>query len=201
MLRKLSRFFRRPRCSADNVYYAKISKSGKPYYIVGFTQEKDVAQCLISSGMSDECSLVGGFFFKFREDAWDVEQDILDYSRKKKIYMYDEGGFFFDARGSRKPKVLISDVLGLDERLYELSPLAKHDQQGSGVGCLLVLVGLLLIPFTAGISIAAVLILIGAYLVYEFVSKHGDELENKRKPQLPSKLESLVLELSGKRFL
>ena len=201
MFNKFLRLLRRPRFSAGNVYYAKISRSGKPYYIVGFTQEENIAQCLTSSGISEECTLVDEFFFKFREDAWDVEQDILDYSRKKKRYMYDEGGVFFDARGSRKPKVLLSDVLGLDERLYELSPLAKHDQQGSGVGCLLVLVGLLLIPFTAGISIAAVLILIGAYLVYEFVSKHGAELENKRKPQLPSKLESLVLELSGKRFL
>jgi len=201
MLRKLSRFFRRPRCSAGNVYYAKISKSGKPYYIVGFTQEKDVAQCLISNGMSEECSLVGGFFFKFREDAWDIEQDILDYSRKKKKYMHDEGGGFFDARGSRKPKVLLSDVLGLDESLYELSPLAKYDQKGSGIGCLLVLVGLLMIPFTAGVSIAAVLIFIGALFVYEFISKHGDELKEKQKPQLPSKLERLVLELSARRLL
>ncbi len=154
---RISRYFRRPRQSAGNVYYAKLNTSQGKFYKIGYTTKFSLHERMAYSGKGDERLIEKILFFTPHPKAWDVEQDLLDHFHKKKAFksgndpampLYKNG----------QSELFASDILGLDAELYApriettLVPSCE-DYQKTLDGCLGVIIGVILIPFTLGISL------------------------------------------------
>lgn len=94
----------------------------------------------------------------FRKDAWDVEQRLLDHFDADRAF----GRFGNDAAmplaGRGQSELFTHDVLGLDDDCYKLHEgealkAIQAEQEQAKDGCLMVLVGLALAPFTLGFSL------------------------------------------------
>lgn len=190
MIHRLKKFFLRPSDTSGYVYYAKFIKAGCFFYVIGLSREKSFKENIIKNEYDESVDKV--FLYKYREDGWDVVQDILHLLKKKtKSAQYCQDSSF-QLYGEGQSTHFSYDVLGLDRERYMLSKEAEESQKESGFGCLFVLIGLVLIPFTAGISIALVLIFIGIIAICDHSVRHGKEISEKVPPTLPPKLRSLV---------
>ena len=199
MLKKLQRFWKRPKKTSGYVYYAKLMKGGEAFYWIGFTYAPSLIEHISSNHNGNEKLLEKEFFFTYRNDGWDVTQDLLDcLDKKRKFGRYGDDHELPLYRSGQKD-LFSYDVLGLDSALYELSDAAKESQKDAGLGCLFVLIGLALIPFTAGISIVVILVIIGVMTMHDYVVNHGNELDEKKPPKLPKKMQRLVNTLSPYR--
>lgn len=157
MFRKLLRAFRRPSDPSGYFYYAKLNTPQGFLYKIGFTKKSTLVERFSFAGLGDEKLIAKQLFFTFREDAWDVEQDLLGHFDRHRAF----GKFSNDPtqplprRG--QSELFHHDVLGLDEDLYKLTDEEKEvlKTQGNelGSGCLMAVIALLLIPFTLGLSL------------------------------------------------
>lgn len=153
-LNRISRFFRRPRQSAGNVYYAKLNTPHGASYKIGFTTKSTLHERMAYNGAGDEKLIDKVLFFTPHTKAWDVEQTLLDHFRKQRALkrgndptqpLYKNG----------QSELFASDILGLDAELYEprmvtnLVPSAESSKQAMS-GCLGVIIGVILAPFTLG---------------------------------------------------
>jgi hypothetical protein len=158
MLKKLWRWVKRPKNPAGYVYYARLRTDYGMLYKLGYTKKRSLAERMAYGGHGDEKLIDQEIFFTYREDAWDVEQTLLDYFTSQRAF----GKYSKDARkplcGRGQSELFARDILGLDDSLYitpDAQTLAKIRAQGEevGGGCLFVLLGLILVPFTFGLSL------------------------------------------------
>jgi hypothetical protein len=106
----------------------------------------------------DEKLIEREFFFTFRKDAWDVEQTLLDHFDDHRAFPKFSNDPMMPLGGRGQTELFRHDILGLDDDLYKLPNeeelLAIRGELAEAKdGCLFILVGLVLAPFTLGISL------------------------------------------------
>ena len=174
MFKRIKRWFSRPKNPAGHVYYARLNTPQGIFYKLGFTSKPSLVERMAYSGDGDEKMIDHQFFFTHRNDAWDVEQTLLEHFNKRRAF----GKYSRDPSkplcGRGQSELFSHDILGLDDDLYPsseeaLKALQIESEQGNG-GWMLILIGLVLLPFTWGISL--LLILMGGYGLIEFTQSH-----------------------------
>ena len=198
MLKKLSRWFNRPKNSSGHVYYVRLKTPEGIYYKLGFTSKTSLAERLSYGNSGDEKLIDREFFFTYRDDAWDVEQTLLEHFDRHRAF----GKYSKDPTkplcGRGQTELFNGDILGLDEDLYKVSEEERQVVKESGQevmwGCLFILIGLVLAPFTFGVSLA--LILLGYFALQEVAkSPHATKTRTCR-PTHPPVIQQLIESLS-----
>lgn len=158
MFKKIKQWFSRPSNPAGNVYYAKLKTPQGTFYKLGFTSKSSLVERLAYGYSGDEKLIDRQFFFSFREDAWHVEQTLLEHFDRHRAF----GKFSKDPAnplcGRGQSELFAHDILGLDDDLYELPDestlkVIREEHEESRDGCLMILLGLVLAPFTLGLSL------------------------------------------------
>lgn len=201
MFNKIKRWWKRPKNPTGHVYYARLRTQQGTFYKVGYTSKPTLVHRMAFGQHGDEKLIDREFFFTFREDAWDVEQTLLDHFDKHRAF----GKFSNDPRlplaGRGQSELFAHDILGLDEDLYKLSHEASIAAQGelkkAGDGCLFVLLGLLLAPFTLGLSL--LFILGGGMDVFEYGKSAKPAVKHPQRPQHPRMIQELLSALTQRR--
>jgi hypothetical protein len=162
MFKKIRRWLLRPKNPAGNVYYARLRTPQGTFYKLGYTSKPTLVERMAYGNSGDEKLIDHQFFFTFREDAWDVEQTLLEHFDKHRAF----GRFSNDPKmplsGRGQSELFAYDVLGLDDDLYrqpdnDTLKEIQDEQEEAREGCLLILIGLILVPFTFGISLFFIL--------------------------------------------
>lgn len=200
MLTEFWRWIRRPKNPAGYVYYARLNTDYGTLYKLGYTRKPSLKERLAYGGYGDEKMIDQEFFFTYCEDAWDVEQTLLEHFSRQRAF----GKYSKDTRkplcGRGQTELFAHDILGLDERLYiepdaqTLAKIRAHNEE-VGTGCLFVCFGLILVPFTFGLS----LLLIGGGLS-EVLGRPGNiessSGQYSRRPVHPPLVAGLITNLS-----
>lgn len=196
MFAKFKKWFRRPSNPKGHVYYARLKTPQGIFYKLGYTSKATLVERMSYGNTGDEKLIDHQFFFTFREDAWDVEQTLLEYFDSHRAF----GKFSNDPKmplgGRGQSELFQRDVLGLDDDLYRIEDedtkkAIKQDLDDSNTGCLFVLIGLGLAFFTFGISL--ILIFIGMSGI--FGKKRYQDLNIKTRPRHPTSIQTLIDEL------
>ena len=201
MFKSIRRWFSRPQNPAGNVYYARLRTSQGKFYKLGFTSKPTLVDRLAYGDSGDEKLIDHQFFFTFREDAWDVEQTLLEHFDKHRAF----GKFSKDPMkplcGRGQSELFAQDILGLDDELYKLPDEAtlkaisvKHEEARDG--CLMIIVGLVLVPFTFGFSLF--FILGGAFGVLSLGGERQLDLGRGKRPVHPTKVQELIDALNNR---
>ena len=197
-LARVYRFFRRPRQSAGNVYYAKLNTSHGAFYKIGFTTKSTLHERMAYNGAGDEKLIDKVLFFTPHTNAWDVEQTLLDHFGKQRAFkrgndptkpLYKNG----------QSELFASDILGLDAELYEprivtTLALSTESSQQTMDGCLGLIIGVVLAPFTLGLS----LFFIFGGIIEFFTSTQSpvmverQELLTPKRPTHPQPIQDLI---------
>ena len=191
MFKTVSKWFRRPRDPSGHVYYARLKAPQGTFYKLGYTSKTSLVERMRFAQLGDEKLIERELLFTFRKDAWDIEQKLLDHFDKHRAF----GKFSNDPQmplaGRGQSELFIHDILGLDSDLYRLSDeeaeTLKKEVTETGGGCLLTLLGLVLVPFTLGLS----LFLITGGLSSLFGSSVRAQPRYKR-PQHPPEIKALI---------
>lgn len=201
MFKKIRRWFSRPHNPAGNVYYARLRTPQGTFYKLGFTSKPTLMERLAYGNSGDEKLIDRQFFFSFREDAWDVEQTLLEHFDKHRAF----GKFSKDPMkplcGRGQSELFAHDILGLDDDLYKLPDKAtlkamQNEHEQAGEGCLMILIGLVLIPFTLGFSLF--FILGGASGVFDYVRGRQPDLAGQKRPVHPPTIQELIDTLNNR---
>ncbi|MGB0219365.1 MAG: hypothetical protein ACPGJF_08545 [Sinimarinibacterium flocculans] len=139
------------------MYYVKLACLQGTFYKIGFTKKTTLVERMAFGQLGDENLIDREFFFTYREDGWDTEQNLLDHFRRFRAF----GRFSNDPSqplpGRGQSELFHQDVLGLDEDLYDISENVRVERKAQsdklGNGCILGVVALLLAPFTLGLSL------------------------------------------------
>ena len=155
---RFKRWFRRPNNPAGNVYYARLNTPQGLFYKIGFTTKASLADRMAYGGYGDEKLIDKVFFFTWLDDAWDFEQTLLDHFSKHRAFGKYSNNLSRPLSGRGQSELFLSDVLGLDFALYaprEATTLAgfKYNSKQAADGCLEILIGIVLAPFTLGVSL------------------------------------------------
>lgn len=159
MFKSISRFFRRPRAgAAGHVYYARLKTTQGTFYKIGFTTKSTLFERMAYGGLGDEKLIDQEFFFSFRDDAWDVEQTLLDHFDEQRAFgkYSNDPAMPLCRRG--QSELFGYDVLGLDHDLYKQQDsdavaATKDELENAKDGCGLVLLACVAAPFTLGLSL------------------------------------------------
>ncbi len=196
MFKQLRRWFNRPNNPSGHVYYAKLRTAQGVFYKLGYTSKSSLAERLAYGGTGDEKLIEHEFFFTYRKDAWDVEQSLLEHFDKQRAF----GKFSKDPskplNGRGQSELFYDDILGLDDALYRPLDEAtlksiKEDANSAAEGCLIALLGLLLIPFTATVGLIALVMGIIGFFEKPLPSRSI----NPKRPVHPPAIKTLVEEL------
>lgn len=196
MFARFKKWFRRPNNPEGHVYYARLKTPQGTFYKLGYTSKSTLVERMSYGNSGDEKLIDHQFFFTFRKDAWNVEQTLLEYFDRHRVF----GKFSNDPKlplsGRGQSELFARDVLGLDEDLYkepdeDTRKAIKQDLDDSNAGCLFVLVGLGLAPFTLGISLF--LIFVGASGI--FGKKNFSGLNITARPTHAPAIRDLIDEL------
>lgn len=157
MFKRIRRWFSRPRDSAGNVYYARLKTPQGTYYKLGYTSKPTLVERMAFGRHGDEKLIDREFLFVFREDAWDVEQTLLEHFDRHRAFGKFSNDPLMPLDGRGQSELFAHDILGLDDDLDKLTDLDRAALKGelakANDGCLMVLFGLVLIPFTLGLSL------------------------------------------------
>lgn len=197
MFKKIRRWFLRPKDPAGNVYYARLRTPQGTFYKLGYTSKPTLVERMAYGDSGDEKLIDQQFFFTFREDAWDVEQNLLENLDKHRAF----GKFSNDPKmplsGRGQSELFAFDVLGLDDVLYkepdkDTLKAIQRDLEDARDGCLLVVAGLVLVPFTLGISLVFILVGVSGL----FGKKGRPVLKARTRPVHPPAIQELIDALS-----
>lgn len=193
MFKKIRRWFQRPKNPAGNVYYAKLKTPQGTFYKLGYTSKPTLVERMAYGDSGDEKLIDQQFFFTFREDAWDVEQNLLEHFDRHRAFGKFSNNPKMPLSGRGQSELFTCDVLGVDECLYRQpdSDTLKAIQEGQEEardGCLLILIGLVLAPFTLGISL--LLVMGGASGI--FGKKGQSVLPDRTRPIHPPAIQALI---------
>lgn len=162
MFTKIKRWFNRPRNPAGNVYYVRLRTPHGIFYKLGFTSKSSLVERMSYGNNGDEKLIDRHFFFARRNDAWDVEQTLLEHFSKHRAFGKYSNDPTKPLCGRGQSELFMNDILGLDDDLYTqtdektLKEL-QIENDGAMGGCLMILIGLVLAPFTLGFSLFFIL--------------------------------------------
>jgi len=168
MFKKISRWFRKPSNPSGHVYYARLDTPQGVFYKLGYTAKDSLVERLAYGNEGHEKLVAKEFFFTRREDAWHIEQDLLDHFAKQRAFSKYSKDPNMPLCGNGQTELFRDDVLGLDEDLYkplddETMKALREERNEFGLGCLMILaslVGLILVPITFGGSLVIVLLVL-----------------------------------------
>lgn len=196
MFKKIRKWFSRPRHSAGNVYYARLHTPQGTFYKLGYTSKPTLVDRMAYGSSGDEKMIDREFFFTFREDAWDVEQTLLEYFDRHRAFGKFSKDPMMPLSGRGQSELFAHDVLGLDDEIYKLSDektlkaIQREDEQARD-GCLMTLVGLVLAPFTLGLSL---LLIMGG--VSGVLGVGAERQPSSTRPIHPPKIQKLIADLT-----
>lgn len=202
MFKKLFRWFSPPIDPAGNLYYVRLKTSGSTFYKVGFTSKPTLMARMAYGNHGDEKLIEKELLFCFRSDAYLVEQRLLHHFRKHRAFKRYSNDPKMPLPGRGQSELFNDDVLGLDDDLYktlptELSAEAKEALDEQGAGCLFMFAGLVLAPFTLGISL--LFIFMGGSAFFGLAAKPGalksSALKAGARPVHPPALQQLIDDL------
>jgi len=193
MFKTIRRWFSRPRNPAGNVYYARLLTPQGVFYKLGYTSKPTLSERMAYGESGDEKLIDQQFFFTFRKDAWDVEQTLLDHFDRHRVFGKYSNDPTMPLAGRGQSELFDYDVLGLDDDLYKLHEeetlmAMRDDSEQDKEGCLMILIGIVLIPFTLGLS--AFFILVGGSGV--FGRKSLPKSKWRSRPVHPPTIKELV---------
>ena len=198
MFNKIKRWFKRPENPAGHVYYVRLKTPQGTFYKLGYTSKVTLVERMAYGNLGDEKLIDRELFFTFREDAWDVEQTLLEHFDKHRTFGKFSNDPLMPLGGRGQSELFAHDILGLDEVLEKLSDQERKALQGelgkANDGCLMVLVGLVLAPFTLGFSL---LFIAGG--VSGFLDSVKGHRPATKRPQHPPKIRRLLDELRTPR--
>ncbi|MDN3555535.1 hypothetical protein [Halomonas maura] len=200
MFKKISRWYRRPKDPAGYVYYVRLKTSDGPFYKLGFTSKSSLVERMAYGNSGDENLIDRQLVFTFRHDAWDVEQTLLDHFDKYRAF----GKYSRDPTkplcGRGQSELFANDILGLDDELYaapseeKLKEWEEENEQAKD-GCLMILIGLVLAPFTFGLSL---FFIIGGLSGFWSIGKsHRAGVVGQTRPKHPPTIQDLVDSISN----
>ena len=191
MFRSIRRWFKRPKQSSGHVYYVRLKTPQGAFYKVGYTSMSTLLERMTYGGHGDEKLIERQLLFTYREDAWDVEQTFLDHFSKHRAFGKFSNDPAMPLAGRGQSELFAFDILGLDEELYKLTEEHRKEMQNelgkAGDGCLMVLIGIALVPFTLGLSLLFILGGSSDALTY---GKNG--VPTTRRPKHPPKIQELL---------
>ncbi|SDS08023.1 hypothetical protein [Pseudomonas oryzae] len=200
---RVKRWFRRPSNPAGNVYYVRLNTPQGLFYKIGFTTKASLVERMAYGGHGDEKLIDKEIFFTRSNDAWDLEQTLLDHFSKHRAFGKYSKDPAQPLSGRGQSELFSSDILGLDDSLYAPQEITKleaceHDSKQAAGGCLGILIGLVLIPFTLGISLFFIL---GGLMDF-FAAAQNRTLVEKRdiiyrpRPKHPEEIQAIIDSLS-----
>ena len=156
--KKIIRWFRRPADPSGHVYYARLRTSQGVFYKLGYTSKPSLYERMSYGGAGDERLIEKILLFSFQVDAWDIEQTLLDHFDKQRAFGKYSNDPSQPLAGNGQSELFRNDVLGLDEILYQETTSSKTTGKSVEIddqaeGCLMTIIGLVLIPFTFGLSL------------------------------------------------
>lgn len=144
------RLWNRPVTDAGRVYYVKLKTDCGTFYKIGFTTKESVEERFSYAGLGDEKMIEKVFLFTYAENAYAVEQKLHKYFKKSLAfgkYSKDPNLPLFK-RG--QSELYRSDILGLDDELYENeTEILRESAEADFGGCLflmVILVGVVGVP-------------------------------------------------------
>lgn len=187
MLKLVKRWFKKPRDPSGHVYYVRLATPQGRFYKLGYTSKPSLVDRFAFGGSGDEKLIERELLFVFRKDAWTIEQDLLDHFDSARAFGKFSNDPSLPLAGRGQSELFKEDVLGLDVEL--LAPTASESSAlaEANDGCLLALIGLVLAPFTLGIS----LFLIAGGLSTIF-SNAGKVPRVAPRIRRPAKVQSLI---------
>lgn len=206
MFKAIRRWFARPSNPAGHVYYVRLKTPQGVYYKIGYTSKSSMHDRFAFGGHGDEELIDREFFFTFHPKAWDIEQKLLDHFDKQRAFGRYSNRSHLPLPGRGQSELFPLDVLGLDEALYRASNITAAEVQGPSAhevqtnGCLFVLIGIALTPFTFGLSL---FFIIGGGIDFFSGGKSAGRPVNlrtsKKRPQHPPEIRALVESLAGRQ--
>jgi len=197
MFNRLRRWFSRPKDPSGHVYYARLKTPQGTYYKLGYTSKRTLVERMAFGGHGDEKLIDRELLFSFREDAWDIEQVLLEHFDKHRAFGKFSNDPLMPLAGRGQSELFAHDILSLDDDLDKLTDSEREALQGelakANDGCLMVLLGLVLAPFTLGLS----LLFIAGGLSGFFDAAKGRR-PVQRRPQHPPKIQALLNALKSR---
>ena len=197
MFKKLLKWFSPPIDPGGNLYYVRLNASGTTFYKIGFTRKSTLMERMSYGDLGDEKLIEKELLFCNRSDAFLVEQRLLNDFRKHLAFKRYSNDPKMPLPGRGQSELFKDDVLGLDDDLYRTPPTglsaeAKEAIDEQGTGCFFMFVGLVLAPFTLGIS--PLLLFMGCSAVFSPAAK-ASPLKAATRPVHPPALQQLIDEL------
>lgn len=148
-------------------------------------------------GTGDELLIDKVFLFSFQADAWDIEQTLLEHFDKQKAFGKYSNDKALPLAGRGQSELFHRDVLGFDDALYQEGTVQTALKTSSvlneqGEGCLMTILGLVLVPFTLGISL---FFIVGGLASVFSASGNGSSSDKKiavTRPQHPRAIQALL---------
>lgn len=191
MFNRIRRWFNRPKDPSGHVYYARLKTPQGTFYKLGYTSKLTLVERMAFGKLGDEKLINRELLFAFREDAWDVEQALLEHFDRHRAFGKFSNDPLMPLAGRGQSELFAHDILGLDDDLNKLTDQEKEALRGelakANDGCLMVLFGLVLVPFTLGLSL---LFIAGGFSGVLDYAK-GRRPVTKR-PQHPPKIQALL---------
>lgn len=204
MFKTFFKQFRSPADPAGNLYYVRLKTPQATFYKLGYTNMPTLVARMSFGNHGDEKLIEKELLFCFRSDAYNVEQHLLHCFRKHQAFKKYSNDPTMPLPGRGQTELFNHDVLGLDDELYEavstqLSTVATKAIQEQELGCLLILVALVLAPFTFGFSL--LLFFMGSSAFFGPASTVGvpgsGMPKAKVRPTHPPEVEKLIEDLKS----
>lgn len=165
---------------------------------MGYTSKPTLRERMAYGDSGDDKLIDHQFFFTFREDAWDVEQTLLEHFDRHRAFGKFSNDPMMPLGGRGQSELFAIDVLGLDDKLYEQSEketldAIKANNEQASEGCFMVLIGLILAPFTLGLSL---LVIFGGFSGI-FSRDQPSVRRSKTRPVHPQTIQKLVDSLNS----
>lgn len=199
MFRKILSWFRAPTDPAGNLYYARLRTHNTTFYKLGYTTKPTLRERMAYGHHGDENLVEKELLFCFRSNAYEVEQHLLHHFRKHRAFKKYSNDPTMPLPGRGQTELFRHDVLGLDDELYkavrtELSAEEVKVLDDQGLGCFVMFIGLVLAPFTLGLSL--LFIFMGGSAFFGSAAGHGasnsSALRDGARPAHPPELERLI---------
>lgn len=193
MFKSLSKWFNRPLDVSGHVYYAKLETPPGTFYKIGYTKKSCLVDRFSYANCVDEKLIKREFFFTFRPDAWEIEQALLEHFDRHRAFRIKDPAMPLCGRG--QSELFHHDILGLDEDLYrivdeeDVATLQASVEQ-KNAGCMWVLLGLALAPFTLGLSL--LVIFLGASDFFGSDAGRPTGRQTTAKPTHPVRIRELI---------
>lgn len=198
--KNIRRWFRRPSNPSGHVYYARLRTPQGIFYKLGYTSKPSLHERMAYGGTGDELLIDKEFLFSFQPDAWDIEQTLLEHFDNLKAFGKYSNDKVLPLAGRGQSELFHQDVLGLDDALYRESIVLTEQEVASalneqGQGCLMTLAGLVLAPFTLGLSL---FLIFGGLSSFFDSSNRGSSSDNQTRkiavtrPLHPPKIQALL---------